>query len=281
MQQQNRIKQALTLAAILTLTGCIYGPESVEAGHEGVRVDKPYFFGHEGVQETPLETGTHWIWFSSSIVDYDIRPSQYNENFDDVITSDNTPVDFRAYVLVQPLPGSTPLLHKNFGPNWYKSKVQEVFRTMIRDFARAQPMFELTTNPAVTTSGEASILNELRAYIDDEQLPIVVNRVVIGGVTPPKAVLEETARTAAQEQRVRTEGARTEAEVARKSAETAKAEADLAYAQAFGLTPDQFLTYRSLEIQREMVEVVRNKDNVNVSIITGSGEALPTVRAGK
>jgi len=90
-------------------------------------------------------------------------------------------------------------------------------------------------------------------------------------------VLEETARTAAQEQRTKTEVARARAELSRADAERNKALADKAYASAFGLNPDQFLTYRSLEIQKEMVEVVKTKDKVSVIIGAGGASAMPVV----
>lgn len=274
-------KSALFAVLVLSLgsSACVYQPEKVEAGHEGVQVDQPWFWGHEGVREEPRTVGTHWLWFTSKLVEYDIRPQRANEKFNDLLTQDNTPVDFRSYVVVEALPGRTPELHEKFGSHWYGNKVQEVFRTLCRDFARSQPLFELSTNPAVTTQGEETILEQLREYVDKEGIPVRIADVVIGGVTPPKPVLDETARTAAQDQRVRTESARTAAELSRKAAEKAKAEADLAYAEAFGLTADQFLEYRSLEIQREMVEVVKEKDNVSVIIGAGGGAALPTVRA--
>lgn len=262
-------------------TGCIYGPESVDAGHEGVQVDQPWFFGTPGVEPQPRATGTHWLWWTSHLVEYDIRPQQFNEKFDDLVTADNVPVDFRAYLLVQLEAGQTPNVHERFGPKWYRTKVQEVFRTALRDFARGQRVFDLTTDPTVTSQGEVAILETIRDYVQEESLPVRINRVVIGGVTPPPVVLEETARTAAQEQRTRTEIARARAELSRADAEKNKALADKAYAEAFGLNPDQFLTYRSLEIQKEMVEVVKTKEKVSVIIGAGGGAATPVVPTGR
>ncbi len=263
--------------AALGSAGCVYGPESVDAGHEGVQVDQPWFFGTPGVEAQPRNTGTHWLWWTSHLVEYDVRPQQFNEKFNDLVTADNVPVDFRAYLLVQLEQGKTPIVHEKFGPKWYQTKVQEVFRTALRDFARGQRVFDLTTDATVTTQGEFAILETIREYVQAEPLPVQVNRVVIGGVTPPAVVLEETARTAAQEQRTKTEVARARAELSRADAERNKALADKAYASAFGLNPDQFLTYRSLEIQKEMVEVVKTKDKVSVIIGAGGASAMPVV----
>ena len=46
------------LPIILALTGCsVYAPD---AGHEVVLVDKPWFFGHGGVESEPVKTGRSW-----------------------------------------------------------------------------------------------------------------------------------------------------------------------------------------------------------------------------
>ncbi len=163
------------------------------------------------------------------------------------------------------------------GRQGYQNRGREVFRSARGEFARRQGAVDLTTDATVTTQGERGLVETIREYVQAESLPVQVNRVVIGGVTPPAVVLEETARTAAQEQRTKTEVARARAELSRADAERNKALADKAYASAFGLNPDQFLTYRSLEIQKEMVEVVKTKDKVSVIIGAGGASAMPVV----
>lgn len=263
----------IVAVVVVFIGGCLFQPHSVEAGHEGVVIDKPYFVGHEGVRESSVGTGRTWLWFSSDLVEYDIRPQQFSESFNDLVTLDNVPISLNAYLLVQVMPGQTPTLHERFGPSWYETKVQEVFRTSVRDFARANKLFDLTTNPAVTGAGEQSIAAYVRSYFKEEALPMQVNKVVIGRATPPKEVLDETARTAAQEQRIKTEIARARAELSRLDAEKNKAAADRGYANNFGMNPEQFLKYRALEIQKEMVEVVKDKQNVHV--IVSSDPAVP------
>lgn len=261
----------MLLAALLgtvSMSGCM---QSVEAGYEGVITAKPWFFGADGVKEEAFPTGAFLLAPTSELVQYEVRPLRFDEPFKDLVSSDRTPVDFNAYVILQVVQGKAPLLHKNFGPEWYASNVQPVFRTMIRDFARSQRMTDLTTNAAVTNQGQVEIANELRQYVASLNLPITINSVVIGSIVPPVEVLKETANTAAQEQRKRTESERQQAEVARKEAETAKADADRAYASKFGMTPDQYLAYRQLENQREMIELVKDRENVHVILNAGAG----------
>src|SRR5512134_2771867 len=41
------------LSMVLTDVGCV----AIEAGHEGVLVEQPFFFGHGGVDPVPSKTG--------------------------------------------------------------------------------------------------------------------------------------------------------------------------------------------------------------------------------
>ena len=80
---------AMALALSLSLSGCIYA--TVDAGHEGVLVEKPLFLGHGGVDPVPIGTGRQLIALTTEVVDVDIRPIQYSEHFD-IISSENAPV---------------------------------------------------------------------------------------------------------------------------------------------------------------------------------------------
>lgn len=44
-----------------------------------------------------------------------------------------------------------------------------------------------------------------------------------------------------------------------------------AYRLKMGLTPDQYIKLRSLEIEKEKVDMVRGKANVNVTMLMGNG----------
>ena len=99
-------------------------------------------------------------------------------------------------------------------------------------------------------------------------MPVSVLQVTIGAVTPPAEVLEETRRTAAQNQSKLTQEARANAELARKQAEINKAIADQSYQKQMSMTMGDYLKLRGLEIEKEKIELIRDKQNV--SIIFGS-----------
>ena len=65
---------------------------------------------------------------------------------------------------------------------------------------------------------------------------------------PPQEVLNEAERTAAQKQRLKTQQMVQKAEVARKGAETARALADRAYMSKLGISGDQYIRLRELDI---------------------------------
>ena len=87
----------LAVSVLLALsTGCAL--VAVDAGHEGVLVEKPFFFGHGGVDPIPVKTGRVAIAPTTQIIDVEIRPIQYSEHFD-IISSENAPVSFDAFLI--------------------------------------------------------------------------------------------------------------------------------------------------------------------------------------
>ena len=240
-----------------------------DAGEEAVLIYKPWIFGHGGIEKAPIETGLTWcVWSTSSEV-FNMKPVQLTEEFDDVITSDNVPVDFHAYISVKLIKGKTPLLYENFGVGWYENNVKEPFRTLLRNYSKRQKLFELTTDATVLAAGEGYVFDEIKKLIKDKNIPVEVIKVTIGKIAPPADVTKETTQTAAQKQRTRTEVERAKAELARKEAETNSAIADKAYRNEFGMTVEQYL--RRLELINQ--ENAINKTN-NIQIIFNDG-AVP------
>jgi len=258
---------SVIVTSVIMFTGC--SSVSVDGGEEVVFVKQPWIFGSGGIVDEPLNEGQEWKVFTTKAIKYNVKPMQATESFDDVITKDNNPVDFNSYLELEIIKGTTPKLHKQYGTKWYSTVVRESFRTLIRNYARNYSMFELTTDPNVTIKMANNIEDSLRFYFKKIDLTVKVNRVTIGKVSPPKDVIDETIKTAAQVQRKNTEDARAAAELNRMKAEQNKAIADRAYMDRFGMTTHEYLQLRALEIEKEKIEMVKNKENVNV--IFGSG----------
>ena len=58
------------------------------ADEEAVLIKKPWFFGHGGVDETPVTTGCTWCWWSTSSETFKIVPVKYEEKLDDIISNE-------------------------------------------------------------------------------------------------------------------------------------------------------------------------------------------------
>jgi hypothetical protein len=257
---------------LVSMTSCYRAKP--DGGQECVLVKKPMFFGYEGVVAEAVSTGSEWCVFTTKDYYFSIQPVTITENFEDMIPADNTPVSFSVYLKVQNQAGKTPILYEKFGAEWYANSIRPTFRTMVRDKACVYNMFDLASKRDISANLEKQIFTDIDLYFKQLNIPVTVLGVSIGAVTPPKPVLDETKLTAAQNQSVLTQQARAKAELARKDAEVNKAIADRAYQVQMGMTVNEYLHLRALEIEKEKVELI--KDHDNATIIFGSGGGIPT-----
>lgn len=239
------------------------------AGEESVLVMQPYFFGHGGVDPTPVSTGATWCWFTTDHKEFPITPITITEEFQNMIPADNTPISFSVYLKVQIISGETPKLYSKFGDKWYEHSLAATFRTMVRDKASVYKMFDLASKREISAKLEKDLLTDLTNYAKSLNIPVQIMQVSIGAITPPEQVLTETKNTAAQNQSILTQTARANAELSRKQAEINKAIADQAYKNQMGMTTAEYLHLRQLEIEKEKVELI--KDNKSATVIFNSG----------
>ncbi len=281
MASSGRIFAAMlgTLCLLLGSSGCLL--IGVEAGHEGVLVAKPFFFGHGGVDPVPAPTGRVAVALTTEMISVDVRPLQYSEHFD-IISAENAPVSFDAFLIANVIEGRSPELVARYGPHWYLNNVKEAFRTFVREEVQKYPLFELTTKPATRARLQEAVEQEVRTkLIEKQSIPVRLNRVVIGSILPPKGVLEQTAQTIIQEQRKITMIEFQKAEEARETAEKQRGIADRAYREHLGLTATEFVDLRRIEVQKEIVAHVPNS---NLTIIMGMekiGINLPPISASQ
>lgn len=272
-------KPSLVLATILP---CIFlflfclmacSAPGVNAGEEIVLVQKPIIFGSGGVVNEPVKSGTTWIVFSTDHFRYDIKPVKYTEEFDDIMSDENTPLDITAYPILQIMENESPILHENYGEAWYNTNVKETFRTFIRDGVSSYGTYDLTSNREVLDSIRINTINSLKNYFDElnqqKKFPVRVVNVIVDRAVPNQGLKDEMDRTAIQIQAKRTQSAQKEMEPEREKTEVARAKADKAYRMEMGLSSSEFIQLRGLEIQRELLDIVKNKPNVNIDLLFG------------
>jgi regulator of protease activity HflC (stomatin/prohibitin superfamily) len=272
-------KVVLGLGALL-LSGCIM--PAIDAGHEGVLVKKPLLFGHGGVESVPATTGRITVAPTTEVIDVDVRPVQHSEHFD-IISAENAPLSFDAFLIAHVIEGRSPELISRFGPNWYMNNVKEAFRTYVREEVQKYPLFELTTKPLTRAKLQDAVEQEVRTKLIEKQaIPIQLNRVVIGSILPPKGVLEQTAETIKQEQRKITMVEFQKAEEAREKAERQRGIADRAYREHLGLSAPEFVDLRRVEVQKEIVQhapsaltIIMGMEKIGINLPPISGPPQP------
>ena len=188
-------------AMILALTGCsVY---ATDAGHEVVLVDKPWFFGHGGVESEPVKTGRTWAAITTEGVDVYMQPQKFDTELPDTMTSDGVPITFHAIVVLQVIDSVS--LIKSFGPDWYRNNMEEQFKTMVRQAVRRRGMNETAISTTALDAIDAEIHDALLAFIKEKGLPVKLVTMTVGKANPPDAIKSQRIETAAQEQRVQTE----------------------------------------------------------------------------
>lgn len=264
----------ITVVLLVTMASCSY--VTVNGDEEAVLVKKPFFFGHGGIDDVPVSSGRIMVAATTDEVLFKITPIAYAEKFQNLISDDNVPLDFETHLTLQIHKGSTPLLFGKFGADWYEHNVSPKFRSLVRDVVSAYKMQDLISSREILTSIDDKLFKSMEVYFKQISLPVDLIQVTIGAATPPDEVLVETQKTAAQNQSILTQEARAKAELARKDAEINKAIADEAYKRQMGMSTSEYLELRQLEIEKEKVELI--KDKQNVSIIFGDVKPVKNVK---
>jgi regulator of protease activity HflC (stomatin/prohibitin superfamily) len=254
----------LTILSSLLAACSVYSPD---AGHEVVLVEKPWFFGHGGVDPVPVTPGRTYTALSTEGVDVYMQPMKAETEMHDTMTSDGVPISFHAIMVLQ-VTDSVSLI-KNFGRDWYRNNLEEQFKTMVRQAVRKRGMNETAISTTALDAIDEEIREALIAFIKEKGLPVKLITMTVGRANPPDAIKNQRIETATQEQRIQTEQQTKLAEVQRKSAEEARAAADNAYRQALGLSPEQYVQLKRIEMEQRVCA------DGKCTFIENSG-ALPT-----
>jgi regulator of protease activity HflC (stomatin/prohibitin superfamily) len=230
----------LSLSLALLLTGCSsYAPD---AGHEVVLIEKPLLFGHGGVNPEPVKTGRTFTAITTQGVDVSMQPRRFEANL-----PDGVPISFHAIITLQ-VTNSVDLV-KNFGRDWYENNIEQPFGQFVRQAVRKHGMNETAISTTALDSIDEEIRANLAQFVQEKQLPVRLITMTVGRANPPDAIKSQRIETAAQEQRVQTEKQIKLAEDQRKAAEESRAAADNAYRQAIGLSPEQYVQLKRIEME--------------------------------
>lgn len=235
---------------IVLLGGC--GWASPDAGTEAVLIEKPWFFGHGGVDSEPIRAGRTLIAATTEAVYVDMRPHQFTMRFDDFMSKDGVPLDFDAVLRLQVM-DSVELIRR-FGENWYQNNVAAEFTNRVRQAVRKHGMNEMAISTDAIEAVDNEITKGMEQYLVESKVPVRLIQVTVGRANPPDSIKDQRIATASQQQRQNTERERKLAEDQRKDAETSRALADNAYRNAMSLTAEQFVRLENIKMQREVCQ---------------------------
>src|SRR6266403_875007 len=238
----------LVMLIAVGLGGCsVYSPD---AGHEVVLIEKPWIFGHGGVDSDPIKPGRTFAAITTEGVDVYMQPQKFDTEMHDTMTSDGVPISFHAIVVLQVT--DSVVLIKNFGPKWYQNNLEEQFKTMVRQAVRKRGMNETAISTTALDAIDAEIRDQLVAFIKDKKLPVQLLTMTVGKANPPDVIKNQRIETATQEQRIQTEKQTKLAEDQRQQAEQSRANADNAYREAMHLSPEQFIQLEMIKMQKDV-----------------------------
>jgi len=245
-----------------------------ENGVEVVIVDKPYFWGHEGVRKETLKPGSRSVeWRTTDGIEVPITPLTVQMQFEDLPTSDNVLLDFSTSLQVQVTDARELIVTK--GANWFANNLQQPWSSEFRDQTKAHTMKEIMTDPKVAALMEKNLLEALTKRAATDGIAVRITDFNMGRGKPNPAVQEKLDATAAEQQRSTTLDATIVAEGKRATSEAARALADKAYADAMNYSPEQVVQLAAINAYAEACK----KEGTNCVIMAPG--ANPVIGVGK
>jgi len=263
----------ILVLSIFTLLLVSCGWEKIDPGFEGVVMKKPFFFGHGGISDEPLEPGRVLTALSTKVIEYDLRPNKKKDNFNILMQDSKLNVSFGLYLVTRLNKGSTPSVLKTMGTpkNWFQRTIEPRYREIVRGVISTTKTNEVNNNRNILSK---TILERTRAAA--KQYPVEIISVSISNIDYPASVTKAVEIKMQRQQELKRQSY--EVQIERKKAEKRVIEArGIARAQAIINTT---LTQRY--IQLEYVKSIREsalKGNQTIYIPTEAN--LPILEAAR
>ena len=258
----------IVLVVLITSLGFISCHSvSPDADEEAVLIYKPWIFGHGGVDMEAVESGLTWCWFTTHSETFKIVPVKYQVDMDDLVSDDNTPLDFHTVIITQIEKGKSPILLQNYGKDWFNTNLYNYYCNIIRDHISQHSPFDLMSNRQILNEIDEKVLKQMQDFVaglsKNKEFPVIIKQVTIGKAIPNEDQRNEMNRTAKAVQAKQTQEREVEVQEAREKAERQRAKADKAYMQEMNLTTDAF-------IQLKWIETINEKSGANIDVMVGS-----------
>lgn len=253
-------KLLFLMVAIISITLSSCTKVEPNAGEEAVLIYKPWLFGHGGVDETPIKTGLTWCAPTTDYVMFKITPTRFDVQFDDIMSNDNTPLDYSTYLILQVKEGKSPILMRNYGKDWFNNNIEEKYKNYVREEISKYSPFDLMSNREVCATIDSHIKEKVNNYIKGlssrKEFPVICREVITGRAKPNAQQLHEMNNTAAAIQAKVTQERRAEMEIVREKAERQRALADKAYMNQLNLSSHDLIMLKIIEKSNPNIDVV-------------------------
>ena len=257
----------LSLMAFIALVmTCSCHGVKPNADEEAVLIYKPWFFGHGGIDITPVESGLTWCVWTTDAVTFKIVPVKNQVDMNDLFSDDNTPLDFHTVIITQIQKGKSPILLQNYGEDWFNTNIYNYYCNLVRDHISQHSPFDLMSNRAILNEIDNKVLKQMRDYVaelsKDKEFPVTIRQVTIGKAAPNEEQLAEMNKTARAVQAKQTQEREAEVQLAREKAERQRAIADKAYMDEMHLSAADFISLK-------WIETIANKEGANIDVLVG------------
>ena len=175
----------------------------VEPGNHAVLIDKPQFVGSEGVRPEPLKEGRKLVWDTTTHVLVRMQPQTFSIKFDDLMTSDNTPLDFESSIQYRVM-DAVKLVDKFGIEGWFSNNVEPQYRTLVRLAVKKHTMPMIMSDVPTAQTIDDEVTAGLQKLIKDSGLPVQLDGVSLGRASPNEGLMAQMNETAAQQQRKKT-----------------------------------------------------------------------------
>ena len=160
------------ILSLLMMTSCHKVQPS--ATQEAVLTYQPWLFGHGHIDMKPVSTGLTWCVFTTKADMFSIVPCKWQANMEDLISNDNTPLDFHTVIITQIKKGKSPVLLKNYGKDWFNTNLYNFYCNRVRDYVSQHSPFDLMSN--------REILNDIDPTLDYENITNLIDGKVLNSL---------------------------------------------------------------------------------------------------
>jgi hypothetical protein len=162
--------------------------------------------------------------------------------------------------------GKSPILHQNYGVDWFDTNLFNYYSNRVRDYFSQYSPFDLMSNRAILNDIDAKVLKQMQDFVaklsKEKEFPIIIRQVTIGKATPNEKQLEEMNNTAKAVQAKQTQEREAEVQLAREKAERQRAKADKAYMEEMHLSTSDFISLK-------WIETIAAKNGANIDVLVG------------